>query len=173
MRVRWLVLVAVFGAGIGYVAYPYITLLRLGLAIRTADAATLAKLVDWPSVREGIKEDVCDYGAVATVQKASDALPPFGASFVRGIASNAIDQAITPEALVRAVGVNMAEAAPSPAGLRIEWAFFDSPTQFLVDLHTASSTDPIRVEMDLKDGAWQVERVWLPPSMLSGQPART
>jgi hypothetical protein len=173
MRVRWLVLVAVLGAGIGYAAYPYVTLLRLGLAIRTANAGTLESLVDWPSVREGIKEDVSDYGATATVQKASDALPPFGASFVRGIASNAIDQAVTPEALARAVGLDVHEKTAAPAGVRVEWAFFDTPTRFMVDLHTASSNEPIRLEMDLEHGAWEVERVWLPHSMLSGPQART
>ncbi len=60
MRARWPVFAAFLTMGIGYIAYPYVTLYRLGEAIRGADAATLETLVDWPSVREGIKEDICD-----------------------------------------------------------------------------------------------------------------
>ena len=53
-------LAAVLAIGVGYAAYPYVTLYRLDNAIHTGDAATLRALVDWPAVREGIKEDICD-----------------------------------------------------------------------------------------------------------------
>ena len=60
MRARWSLVAMVLSLGVAYVAYPYVTLYRLGSAIQVADAATLESLVDWPAVREGIKEDVCD-----------------------------------------------------------------------------------------------------------------
>ena len=104
MRAKWPFLAVILGLGLGYVAYPYVTLYRLGVAVRGADAATLHRLVDWPAVREGIKEDICDY-VVDDPQdrQASSQLPAFGASFVRGITANAVDQNVTPEALVDAV----------------------------------------------------------------------
>ena len=60
MRARWPLLATLLGRWSGYAAYPYVTLYRLGSAIKGADAATLESLVNWPAVREGIKEDVCD-----------------------------------------------------------------------------------------------------------------
>jgi hypothetical protein len=84
---------AVLAIGVTYAAYPYVTLYRLGHAIHTGDAATLRTLVDWSAVREGIKEDICDN--VADDPQSEGKLPAFGASFVRGIASNAVDQRVT------------------------------------------------------------------------------
>ena len=65
------------------------------------------------SVREGIKEDICD-SVFDQPSQASGKLPPFGAGFVRGIASNAIDSAVTPEALASAA--QQSEAASVPQG---------------------------------------------------------
>jgi hypothetical protein len=168
MRSKWLALAAVLSVAVTYVAYPYVTLYRLGSAIRGADAATLESLVNWPAVREGIKEDICDL-APEPESKTAGSLPPFGASFMRGIASNAIDQAVTPQAL-------LAAATPSPsrasrpkergADVHVAWAFFDSPTTFTVSLHAPGQAEPFRLEMDLHNGAWRVQRVWLPPELL-------
>ena len=63
MRARWPLLATMLSVGVAYAAFPYVTLYRLGSAIHGADAATLESLVDWPAVREGIKEDVCDLSA--------------------------------------------------------------------------------------------------------------
>ncbi len=106
MRKKALMALGVLAAG--YVAYPYVTLLRLGDAIRRGDATPLEALVEWDQVREGIKEDICDnvLPAPPVQQTAEDhqsgSLPPFGFSFVRGIAGNVIDKNVTPTALVSA-----------------------------------------------------------------------
>ncbi|HEX2941734.1 MAG TPA: DUF2939 domain-containing protein [Rhodopila sp.] len=178
MRVRWPLLAAVLGIGALYVAYPYVTLFRLGLAIRTADAATLERLVDWPAVREGIKEDVCDLGGVSTTAQSGGSLPPFGASFINGIASNKIDQAVTPQALVAAASTTAAAPAAEPkvvagADVHVNWAFFESPTTFLVSLQARGQAEPIKLEMDLQDGSWRVQRVWLPADLLTNGGSRT
>ena len=90
---------------VGYAAYPYVTLYRLREAVLQGDAAMLRSLVHWPKVRDGIKEDICDFlfdPPVASANGpalASAALPAFDQSFVRGIASNVVDRRVTPEAL--------------------------------------------------------------------------
>lgn len=175
MRARWPLLAAFLALGVAYVAYPYATLLRLGLAVQSANATTLQHLVNWPAVREGIKEDVCDLGAVPQRTAASASLPPFGASFVRGIASNTIDQAVTPQALVDAAGLTSPnhEGGKRLAHLHVNWAFFESPTTFLVSLQSPGQAEPIRLEMDLTNGVWRVDRVWLPEAMLRNGGART
>jgi hypothetical protein len=191
MRARWPLLATFLLVGIGYVAYPYITLFRLGMAIHSADAQTLETLVDWPSVREGIKEDVCDLVVDEPADSGSTKLPPFGASFMRGIASSTIDQRVTPQAIVAAASIlpddsqdqplqagvkapAVKSAAPKQgADVHVGWAFFESPTVFSVSLRAAGLAEPIRIEMDLRDGAWQVRRVWLPDELLTNAPART
>ena len=164
MRAKWPLLATVLSVGVTYVAFPYVTLYRLGSAIRSADAATLESLVDWPAVREGIKEDVCDLAADDPDPKNGAELPPFGASFIRGIASSAIDQAVTPQALLAA---SPAPQALHGADVHVNWAFFDTPTTFMVSLQPPGQADPIKIEMDLRHGEWRVQRVWLPPKLLS------
>ncbi|HEY0423857.1 MAG TPA: DUF2939 domain-containing protein, partial [Rhodopila sp.] len=80
MRAKWPLLAMVLGVGVTYAAYPYVTLYRLGSAIQSADAGTLEAMVNWPAVREGIKEDVCDLALDDPGPKTGDELPPFGAS---------------------------------------------------------------------------------------------
>jgi hypothetical protein len=176
VRVVWPFLTAVLTAGVAYGATPYLTLYRLGEAIQKSDAETLQSLVNWPAVREGIKEDICDLVIDDPGSKTEDTLPPFGASFVRGIASNAIDQAVTPEALLAATGtVPEKPAARDQQGpdVHVNWAFFDSPTTFSISLQARGQAEPIKLEMDLRHGAWQVQRVWLPAELLTNPGART
>lgn len=165
------VLLAVVAA---YCVYPYVTLYRLSRAIRAGDAATLVTLVDWPSVRTGIKKDICGLAIDAPAEaKAVYQLPPFGAGFVRGIVTSAVDARITPEALVAAAHLPLPRNVPSGAPVHVAWAFFAGPTQFLVDLRAPGPTPPIRLRMDLRAGSWRVTRVWLPPELLAQANART
>jgi hypothetical protein len=167
MRARWPLLATMLSLGVAYAAYPYVALYRLGSAIQGADAATLESLVDWPAVREGIKEDVCDLAVNDPNPTVNAELPPFGASFVRGITSSAIDQAITPQALLAATTAVPARPPPRGADVHVNWAFFDSPTTFMVSLQPPGQAEPIKLEMDLRHGAWRVQRVWLPAELLT------
>jgi hypothetical protein len=165
---------ALLVVALAYVVYPYATLYRLGQAIRHGDASTLGSMVDWPAVREGIKEDICD----SVIDQPQDArngtqLPPFGAGFVRGIASNAVDAKITPEALVAAAADQPAAQPAQGAAVQVSWAFFSGPSAFVVDLRAPGQDQPIRLQLDLRSGSWQVTRVWLPPELLGQANART
>jgi hypothetical protein len=167
MRARWPIAATLLSLAVAYVAYPYVTLYRLGSAIKGADAATLESLVNWPAVREGIKEDVCDLAIDAPGPKGGGDLPAFGASFMRGIASSAIDQAVTPQALLAATTTRPASRpAPRGADVHVNWAFFDSLTTFMISLQAPGQAEPVKLEMDLKNGEWRVQRVWLPAELL-------
>ena len=160
------IIVLLLAIAVSYGAYPYVTLYRLGHAIHTGDATALQALVDWPAVREGIKEDICDQVIDQPAQaKASEKLPPFGAGFVRGIAGNAVDRDVTPEALVTAA--RQTRPAPTSDRVSVAWAFFSTPTEFDVDLRAKGRLVPIRLQMELRGGVWRVTRVWLPPLMLA------
>lgn len=167
---------------VAYVAWPYVTLFRLGLAIRHGDAAALETLVNWDGVREGIKEDICDNmldEPTAHVASGENRLPAFGSSFVRGIAGNAVDENVNPQALVSAA--HAAEPATPPhaaaeANPSIAWAFFDGPESFLVLLRQPGAQpgdEPIRIQLQLRHGAWKVTRAWLPREMLMQTNPRT
>src|SRR5215472_17301458 len=151
---------ALLAVGVAYCVYPYVTLYRLGQAIRNGDAARLEAMVDWNSVREGIKEDICDF-VIDQPREAQDdgALPPFGAGFVRGIATNVIDKRVTPEALVAAAQQPEAKQETSGDAVQVTWAFFAGPSTFVVDLSALGQSDPIRLQMDLRDGSGYVTRV--------------
>jgi hypothetical protein len=159
-----------------YGVYPYVTLYRLGQAIRQGDAVTLGSMVNWDLVREGIKEDICDLVIDQPREaEASGQLPPFGAGFVRGIASNVIDRQVTPDALVAAAQAQPSDADQTARGgtLRVSWAFFSGPAAFVVDLTSPGQAEPIRLQMDLQDGTWRVTRVWLPAELLGQGNTRT
>jgi hypothetical protein len=171
-----------------YIAYPYLALYRLQAAIANGDTARLAALVDWDQVRQGLKDDIAEQlvqepvdppelaeQPVARTQNAVAALPPFGSSFIKGIASKAVDETVTPDALARmARPVDEAEATePDPVNAgslrdaRVSWAFFESPDTFMLWLHTpAGGKQPLKLRMGLRDGAWKVIRIWLPPALL-------
>jgi len=174
MVVRKPVIGAVLAVAFAYGIYPYVTLYRLGQAVRNGDAASLESMVNWDAVREGIKEDICDLVIdQPEAAKTGDQLPPFGAGFVRGIATNAVDSRITPQALVAATQQPAATTAPQGAAVQISWAFFAGPAAFMVDLSAPGQDTPIRLQMDLRDGCWRVTRVWLPPDLLGQNPERT
>jgi len=165
MRARWPILAVFVVLGVGYFCYPYATLYRLDLAMRDNDAATLRSLIDWYSVREGLKEDICDMvlDQPPATPRADDELPAFGASFVRGMAGNVVDKNVTPETLV---SMSQVSAVDRPSGARVEWAFFDNPTSFSVNLRAGDAAEPIRMVMELHGLRWQVRRVWLPNNLL-------
>lgn len=161
---------------LAYAAYPYVTLYRLAHAVSDGDADALSQLVSWDLVRDGVKEDICD----AVIEAPSDhitrggGLPPFGYSFVRGVAANAVDANISPEALAAASRLPPAVAS---GGMSLNWAFFDSPRRFTASFGTASgSAEPaneLRLQLDFRRGKWVVTRAWLPAPMLMAANTRT
>jgi hypothetical protein len=161
-------------AALAYVAYPYVTLARLGAALGSGDASTLETLVAWGPVREGIKEDICD--DVTDTGTADTGLRPFGFSFVRGVAANVVDQHVSPHGVL-AVMHRLNPASMSLSALTgVKWAFFESPTQFVAELAPPGSSPgatPVRVQLELQGMSWKVTRVWLPPTMLAAANAPT
>jgi hypothetical protein len=157
----------------GYMASPFVTLWQLSQAARTGDIGALSARMDWDKVRNGLKQDIEDGIAgqpmqpqPATVQAAAasdDDLPPFGSSFVRHMAGNIVDRAVSPERLAAALSSGH---GPGPA---LESAFFTSPTSFEVALRPASEhpgQPPVRLKLRLEESGWKVTRVWVPQAVL-------
>lgn len=163
MRGRWPIIAALALVGLGYTAYPFVTLYQLHSAVRGGNAKALSHLIDWSSVREGIKEDICDLvldepGDVAKKGQ----LPAFGASFVRGVTGSSVDREFTAEKLA---GIAQ-PPAPSNDDGSISWAFFSSPGRFAIEVTVAGQAEPVKAEMELVGLHWKVTRVWIPATML-------
>jgi hypothetical protein len=161
------ILAALFAIGGIYVAYPYVTLYRLDMALRSGDVTVLKMLVDWPAVREGITEDICDLVIDQSAEsKTGGELPPFGAGFVRGIATNLVTERVIPQAFATPADQSLAGEIKDRTAILAYWAFFDAPTQFSVHLRTSRKIPTTRLQMELRNGLWKVTRIWLPLEML-------
>lgn len=141
-----------------YAAYPWVALYRLDRAVRTGDSATLAQLVDWPAVREGVAEDIADTAADAS-DGAVNQLAPFGQGFMRGIAAHVVRQKLTPQAVIARL------CGHESGGASLRSAYFTSWSRFIVTFATPSIS-ALRLQLDLQDGSWRVTRVEFPPTLL-------
>ena len=121
-------------ARFAYVAYPYVTLARLGAALGTGDAKTLEKLVAWGPVREGIKEDICDdVPDDAGGHRAAGCVPSASPSRTR-VASNLVDAHVSPHGILAAAAHFDPGSMTLGAVSGVKWAFFESPTEFVAEL---------------------------------------
>jgi hypothetical protein len=174
MRKRLPITTLIAAVALTYGLYPYVALSQLESAVRQGDPVSLAQLIDWSAVREGIKEDICDLVMDHPAQgTAQDVLPPFGASFVRGVAGTAVDRTITAETLVAATRNTPAADSGLYDGTQVSWAFFTGPGSFRVDVMTPGVTEPIHVDMELRGFKWLVRRVSLPPALLESSHLHT
>ncbi len=143
-----------------YALTPAVALLRLDRAMRDGDAATLTRMVDFPSVRKGLAREVVEglpAGAQAPIHRTADTLPPFGFSFASGIADHAMTRRLTPGGLI---GLARADAATgaSPARVRLAGVWVDGLTQVGVRLHMTGQRQPIRLWLRLEHGEWKLAR---------------
>jgi hypothetical protein len=182
-----------------YLASPYFALWQLASALRAGDTRALQALIDWDAVRGGLKQDVAD-GIVglpeaddpapqlasntqmtSPTRLAANTLPPFGASFMSGIAGTMIDREVTPLHLVRMMRQLM-PADPGGAATVLQsvgvldHAFFDGPTSFVLRIRCAGQDDddpPLRVRLELGRYGWRVVRAWVPQDLIEMANART
>ena len=167
---RRIVLVGCIAA---YLVWPYVTLYRIGDALRHGDVQTLTADVEWDSVREGLKEDIADNIMPKSSGASLDGvggLPPFGSGFAAGIAGNMVDQAVTPDNLAG----NQTTLQVGQGGREsLHSAWFSGLTEFEASFQLSNAdadSSLVRVKLDLvQDGwlpQWRVTRVWVPMPLL-------
>ena len=177
MRAKKVLFSGLVALALGYAASPYLTLWRLSLALNAEDTGTIADAVDWDSVRQGLKQDIAEgvVGMPATQMVATNTLPPFGSGFFIGIANTFVDRAVTPTELVSVLhDLSGTETQGVPA--RIEGAFFDGPTRFVLRIHAPGQDDeeaPLRVLLELRGMRWMVTRAWVPQDLMDHVHFRT
>jgi Protein of unknown function (DUF2939) len=169
-----------------YVSAPYLTMWRLADALKHGDQAELETSVDWDAVREGLREDIADGitgtagsdGVAAETQAQSNELPPFGASFVKGIAGDVVNREVIPQHLSFVFQKMQGHEGNLVSFIwnDVQYAFFDSLDRFRVSLHCPGQGPedaPVQVELGLQDYVWKVVRVRVPGSIAGLAPKRT
>jgi hypothetical protein len=165
----------------GYAVSPAFAVWQLMTALHSGDIVALQRGVDWPALRSGMKQDITDGviaafgGATGQTQLASTGLPPFGASFISGIAGNAIEREVTAEN-VAAMGTRLQteEAASTSLFSRIARARFDSLTDFTLAVQGDDADDGmLKLHLELRGGHWVLVRAWIPQDMIDWVAQRT
>jgi hypothetical protein len=148
-------------ASVGWLAWPYLSAYGIAQAINNGDTVALETRVSWPSVRQGFKDDLNAALPLLANEQQVDKAQLFG-----GLLS----------ALIPIMIDKMVDAYMTPSGFatrlrehKLDWrnvkyAFFASPTSFLIVLGDPERSDDRRLEvmMQFQDFGWKVSRVYLP-----------
>lgn len=156
--------------GVLYLASPYFATYQLIIALKSGDSITLKKRIDFPELRESLKEQFKTYmikQAKESLSKAKDdPMDAFGAGIAAAIGPTLIDGMIenfvTPSGLAGLIAdpKNAASGQNSKSGLTIPavtWAFFSSPTEFKI-INSERST----LYLKLKDFRWMLYAITFP-----------
>ncbi len=176
VRSRVFLALLLVGFAVLYGASPYMALWQLERAMDRGDAAALEGRVDWRLVREGLKQDIAD-GVIgpAQTQLTANTLPPFGTSFMLGLADNAIEREVTPQNLIAVMRQMRPAVAPANPFSCFDWAFFDGPASFSIVVHSDDddSSGHLRLRLELRGGVWRVVRAWIPQDIVERAAQRT
>jgi DUF2939 family protein len=157
---RWTA-IAVLILALLYAAYPYWVLYRLDQALEAHDTQSMDAIIDWPSLRRNLRDDMVAAAAARLLPNDADAQNRFGADLLTAWGATLIDAAtrglLTSEALATLYDERRRAGAPSLIHA-IRYAFFRSPTGFDVAIET-SRDERIRFEMRLESGTWRVTRL--------------
>jgi hypothetical protein len=159
----------------GYLAYPYFTLYRIGIALSSKDPKALDGYVEWPSVRDGIEMTVQmeinrraseAQGKLAGAQSGDARTLPSPAQ-IRAIANKLLSTVTASQERFKLLDdIRSGRVPPTTLLQYVTYAFFTSLTDFRVDLRDPSSSElgEITVLMALREGHWLVTRILMPLS---------
>jgi hypothetical protein len=160
---RWIALGGLLVVA-AYGAYPYATLYRLDRALEAHDTATLDAIIDWPSLRSHLRDDILAQAASRLLPGDKDEARQFGVSLLSAFGAALIDAAaqglLTSEALAR-VYEERRRAGERTLLHSIDFAFFRALTSFDVEITTRREGTSLRFRMMLEGFEWRVTRLVL------------
>jgi Protein of unknown function (DUF2939) len=166
-------LLILFLAVAGYLAYPYYTLYRIDRALLDDDAKTLEELVDFASIRGDIAGEITG-DILAKAGEAKEEHPIIG-----GIA-DALAKRLAPDIVAKKVDekVSAQMVLNNPTVIEhrkkdesfvdfITYAFFMTPTKFKVDLKDPETpkSPTVTAILELVGYKWRAVAVELPPGV--------
>lgn len=147
---------------VGYVAYPILTVWTIREAVRTGNSAYIEAKLEWPTVRESLRESLTEY-AIGPTAAAAPVSIGLWQRIKNGLSRRAVDNLVesyvTPQGLPQLFGVRQfyrerisgeqaaLDALPWHERARSFWsrikrAEFHSPTVFEIEM--ADRNDPTR-----------------------------
>jgi len=140
-KVLLLLLFAVAGV---YVYWPYRTAVKLEDAFRAADKDALNRLIDFPAVRQSLKDQMkakmnaeVESAPAKTVEATRTPTKVFSAMLAGTVADKVIDTMVTPDAIARFLKVEA--AVGSGTSMKLQQKTWHTPTKF-----SARATDNSR-----------------------------
>lgn len=181
--------------GIAWIAWPYYAVYDLVTAVQNGDQEALERRIDWPSLRQGLRDD---FNSMFMRKLAADAQrkrdepgAALGASLAAlmgpAIIDRAIDAYVTPSGI--AALIKNGRPAPASQGLsapdrptpttpseagdfkfdRVKYAFFShSPTTFRIEVAppVGATTKDNSVLLFKWDGEWRLSRIFFPKDVM-------
>ena len=163
---------------LAYVAYPYIALYRLGDAIRSGDSGEVEGKVDWPSVRQGLKDDLNAHFAAKAGADSDDTMAALGTMIAGKMIGSVVDSTVTPSGLSvimqtgRAGPAVVHDIAPAVPEMqkdrplpRVASSGFHGLGAFEAEIAPRegdSSGKLLKVRLELEGGYWMLTHVYLP-----------
>lgn len=163
---------------VGYAALPYWSAYSLAQGLKVGDRAVLERQVDWDRVRAGLKDDISQVLVEGNQDNGARAF--LAAALGPQLVDAALDSLVTPAnvaSLAQGAADRKAKREETAAAkdvardpvAHLTWAFFTSPSQFLVTLETDQVKDGTADLYFERQGlSWPLVRVKLPDSALSG-----
>lgn len=87
-------------AAVAFYSTPYIALYSIHRAVERNDAEAVSRYVDFPVLRENIREKVLDHMAAITPQASSGVMGDLGQRLAVAAANQMVDRMVTPEGVV-------------------------------------------------------------------------
>ncbi|HEX8679524.1 MAG TPA: DUF2939 domain-containing protein [Chthoniobacterales bacterium] len=158
---------------IGYIASPYVSFWLFTRAIRANDRAALESYVDFPSVRQSLKEELRGRWPKSDRAK-DDSMSGLVARLAPSLIDQLIDAFVTPDGLVALItdpAIARDAKAKDPSTLlriqnpktdlnwrRVRYAFFTGPATFAIDVGGT------KLHFAFSGWRWRLKRIALPPS---------
>jgi len=155
-----------------YLVSPYFSLWRLRAALDSGDRDSLESRIDFPSVRESLKDQLRIHMAKSMAEDKDLKDNPFGglaAAFAPMMVNYVVDNFVTPSGISALIGDSKSALAKDPDSTSppptqkksIDWskmhyAFFTSPTQFMVDI------DGTKLRFRFTGFGWQLKKLEVP-----------
>jgi hypothetical protein len=163
---------------LAYAAYPYIALYRLGDAIRGGDAGDVEGKVDWPSLRQGLKDDLNTHFAAKAGADSDDTMAALGTVIAGKMISSVVDSTVTPSGLSvimqtgRAGPTIVHDIAPAVPEMqkdrplpRVASSGFHGLGAFEAEIAPREGDGNgklLKVRLELEGGYWMLTHVYLP-----------
>lgn len=171
--VKFALYAALAGLAIFYVLAPYMAMQRLYDGVMRMDADVIETHVDFPMLRESLKEQANAYLAVHMPKGPEGRTGLLGAAglvMMPKIVEAVVDAYVTPtgmrqaldRAVVRIDGKNLSEREPRSLTRKdIDHAFFENPDTFRIE------AKGIVFILRLRDWRWKLTEARLPPDMFA------